>query len=53
MALGGEIVDLGGLHFLNDANEISRIGHIAVVQKEFYARPMGVLIKMIDALGVE
>ena len=53
VALGGEIVDLGWLHFLNDANEIGRIGHIAIVQKELYARSMRVLIKVIDAFGVE
>src|SRR5262249_15635127 len=53
MALGGEIVNFDGLHFLNDANEICRIGHVAVVQKELYARPMRILIKMIDACSVE
>ena len=34
VALSGEIVDFGWLGFLNDANEICGIGHVAVVQRE-------------------
>jgi len=31
VALRGEIVDFGRLHFLHNADEIGRIGHVAVV----------------------
>ena len=53
MALRGQIVDFGGLHFLNDANEVRGIGHIAVVQKELYARAVRILIKVIHTRAVE
>jgi hypothetical protein len=53
MALRGQIVDFGRLHFLNDANEVRGIGHVAVVQKELYARAVRILIKMINACAVE
>ncbi len=49
VALGGEIVDFGRLHFLNDADEIGRIGHIAVVQEKPHAGAVRVQIQMIDA----
>src|SRR6516165_3143639 len=53
MALGGEIVDLSWLGFLNDANEIRCIGHIAIVQHEPYIPFVRVLVEMINALGIE
>ena len=53
MALRREIVDFGRLHFLNDADEIGRVRHVAIVQEETDAGTVRVLIKVIDARGVE
>src|SRR6516162_2264578 len=53
MALGGEVVDLSWLGFLNDADEIRCIGHIAVVQHEPNIPFVRVLVEMINALGIE
>ncbi len=54
MALRGEIIDLVGLRFLDQADQIGRIRDIAaVVQKEAQIRVMRVLIEMIDAVGVD
>jgi hypothetical protein len=53
MALGGEIVNLGGLGFLNDPNEICRIGHVAIVQHEPNILFVRIMIKMINTLRIE
>ena len=53
MALRGEIVDLVRLGLLDDADQVGRIGHVAVVQEEPRALLVRVLVEMIDALGVE
>jgi hypothetical protein len=53
MALGGEIVNLGGLNLLHDADQAARIGHVAVMQDEFAVLDVRVLIEVIDAIGVE
>ena len=53
MALRRKIVDLGRLRFLHDADEIGRIGHIAVMQEEVRALDMRVGINVIDARRVE
>src|SRR5262249_35823118 len=53
MALGGEVVDLGWLGFLNDADEIRCIGHIAVVQHEPHIPFVRILVEMINALSIE
>src|SRR5260370_40140341 len=53
MALGGEIVDFGWPHILHNADEIGRIGHIAVMQEKADIAFMQVVVEMIDPLGVE
>jgi hypothetical protein len=53
VALCREIIDLGRLHLLHDANEIGRIRHVAVVQEEPHAGTVRVLVQMIDPRGVE
>lgn len=53
MALRAEIVDLVGLDLLDDANQVGGIGEVAVVQDEAPILFVGILVKMIDALGVE
>ena len=58
MTLGAEVVDLVGLDLLNDADQVGRIGEIAVVEDEASGGAaevdlMGVLVEVIDAIGVE
>ena len=53
MALRCEVVDLIGLHPLNDMCQTSRVGHIPVMQKELNAFFMRVPIQMIDTRGVK
>jgi len=51
--LRAQIVDLVRLDFLKDAGEVGAIAEIAVVQLELGRGRMGILIDVIDALGVE
>ena len=53
MALRGEVVDLVRLAFLDDADQVRRIGEIAVVQDQPLVLDMGILIDVLDPLGVE
>ena len=53
VALRGEVVDLLGLHLLDDANQVGGVGEVAVVQDEAPARVVRVLVEMVDAVGVE
>ena len=41
MALRGQVVDLVGLHLLDDADEVGRIRHVAVVQEEAHVSSCG------------
>ena len=49
MALGGEIVDLVGLRLLHDADQVGRVGQVAVVQEEAGVGVVRVLVEVIDA----
>ena len=53
MALGSEVVYFVGLHFLHDANQVRRIGHIAVMEKERDALLVGVPVQVVDPLRIE
>ena len=53
MALGRQVVDLVGLGFLDQANQIGRVRQIAVMEEEAHALLMAVHVEMIDAAGVE
>ena len=53
MALGREIVNLVRLCVLDDADEICRISHVAVMQNEAQSRLVWILVKMVDPAGVE
>lgn len=48
-----EIVNLAGLHLLDDADQIGGVGQIAVVQFKLYIVDMRILIKVIDAVCIE
>src|SRR5918992_77497 len=53
MALRCEVIDLVGLHILHDADQISRIRQITVVQNEITLRLVGILVQMIHPVGVK
>ncbi len=53
VALRREIVDFSRLHLLHDADEVGRVGHVAVVQEEPHIRLVRIVVQMIDAVGVE
>src|SRR6266702_5928525 len=53
MALGGEIVDLGRPDLLYQPDQVGRVGHVAVMHQERHVTCVGILIKMIDAGGIE
>ncbi len=53
MALRRQIVDLVGLDLRDQAHQIGRIRHVAVMQLEGPAALMLVVIEMVDARGVE
>jgi len=58
MALGTEVVDLIGLHLLDDADQVAAVGEIAVVEDEPWGVAsggalVGILVEVIDACGVE
>src|SRR6185437_4013061 len=53
VALRAEIVDLVGFDLLKDAAQRRAVGQIAVVQRKISAADVRIVIKMIDAIGVE
>ena len=52
MALGGQVVDLVGPHLLDDADEAGGVREVAVVQDELAPGLVGVLVEVVDAIGV-
>jgi hypothetical protein len=52
MALGTEVVDLIGLHLLDDPDQVAAVGEVAVVQGEARIALVGVLVEVIDPGGV-
>ena len=53
MALSAEVVDLIGLHLLNDSLQVAAVAQIAVVQRQAWIQLVRILIKVIDSGGVE
>jgi hypothetical protein len=51
--LRGKIVDLGRLRLLNDADDVGRIRHVAVMQEERRLALVRIDIEMVDTLGVQ
>lgn len=50
---GGEVIDFIGLYLLDDADQVGGIGKIAVMQDEVFVLDVRILIKVVDAVGVE
>ena len=53
MDLRGEIVDLVRLSFLDNADQIGGVRHVAIVQDELRVWLVRILIEVLDAPGVE
>ncbi len=53
VALGGQVIDFVGLGFLDDADQIGRIRHVAIVQDEARILFVRILIDVLDASRVE
>ncbi len=53
MRLRGEIVDLVRLGLLDDADQVGRIGHVAVVEDEALVGLVRLLVEVLDPPGVE
>ena len=53
VALRAEVVDLVGLGFLHDADQIAGVGEVAVVQLEAGVFDVRVLVDVVHPLGVE
>ena len=53
VALRREVVDLVRLHLLHDADQVGRVGQVAVVQSHAYVALVRVLVQVVDAVGVE
>jgi hypothetical protein len=53
MALGGQVVDLVGLGFLHQADQIGGVGHIAMMQNELDPLLVQILVQWVYAPGVE
>ena len=53
VALGGEVVDLVGPHPVQELDQVGRVADVTVVQEEPDPIDVGILVEMVDALGIE
>ena len=53
MRLGRQVVKLIRLGFLNDADQVGRVGQVSVMQDEVSVINMRILIEVVDAARVE
>src|SRR6476469_9292796 len=53
MRLRRKRVDLSRLRLLHDADDVGRIGHVAIVQMERNTRLMRIVNEMVEAHGIE
>jgi len=53
VAHGRKVVDLVGLHLLDDAGEVHRVGEVAVVEHKVAVLHVRILVDMVDTFGVE
>jgi len=53
VALGAQVVDLGRLGFLDQADQVGGVGQVAVVKAELGVILVRVDIEVVDAFGVE
>lgn len=53
VGLGAEVIDLVRLDLLDDARQVGRVRQVAIVQDQVFMQGLGVLVNVIDALGIE
>jgi hypothetical protein len=53
MALRGQVVDLIRLHFLHHVDEAGGVGHVTIVEDETARLLVRILVKVVDAVGVQ
>ena len=53
MALGAEVIDLIGLHLLDDPDQVGAVGEVSVVENKSRIAFMWILIEVINPAGVE
>lgn len=53
MALRGEVVNLVRLHLGEDVDQCRAVGHVPVMQNKSLVFSVGILVKVIDTVGVE
>ena len=53
MALGTKVVDLIGLHLLDDPDQVGAVSEIAIVEHKARITFMGVLVEVINSTGIE
>ena len=53
VALGGQVVDFVRLHLLDDTDQAGGIGQIPMMQNELAIRFMGILIQVVNPVGIE
>ena len=53
MALGTQVVDLVGLHLLQYADQVGRIGQVPVMQHKIAVVDVRILVNVVHPLGVE
>jgi len=53
VALRCEIIDLSRLHLLHEANQVSRVRHVAVVQEEARSGLVRIDVEVVDSLAIE
>ena len=53
MTLGGQVVDLVGLHLLDHVDQAGGVGHVAVVKHQAALFLVGILVEVVDAIGVQ
>ena len=53
MALGAEVINLIGLHLLDDPDEVGAVGKVAVVEHQARIAYMGILVEVVNPAGVE
>ena len=53
VALGGEVVDLVGLHLLDDADQVASVAEVTIVQMQPRPGDVRVQVEMIDPAGVQ
>jgi hypothetical protein len=53
MRLSGKIIDLVGQHLAYYVNETGRISQVAMMKNKFTVTNMGILIQVVDSIGIE